>query len=225
MRLGGCGNVVQIERPPTYLTVSIATTDRPAASPRVVVFAGPNGAGKTSHATAILRAVGIDTFVNADLIARGLVGYNTQSAAFAAGKIMLRQLGELAAARADFAFESTLASRSFARFLRRLKDSGYLVSIFYFSLVCADTAIARVARRVLMGGHDIPESDIRRRFERSRQNFFHLYLPLADEFTLFDNSVDDTAIIVAQGSRESITVLDSLKWQQFNVPQPPDGLS
>jgi predicted ABC-type ATPase len=187
-----------------------------APAPRVIVFAGPNGAGKSSHASAILAALDISTFVNADLIARGLIGYNTQAVAFAAGKIMLRQLRELADARTDFAFESTLSSRSFALFLRGLKANEYRVSIYYFSLASADLAVARVQRRVAMGGHDIPERDIRRRYERSRQNFVNLYMPIADEFTLFDNSTDDTASVVAQGVAGAITVLNSYVWTPFN---------
>ncbi len=185
-------------------------------TPRVIVFAGPNGAGKTSHASTILAALDIATFVNADFIARGLVGYNTQVAAFTAGKIMLKQLNELAAERADFAFESTLASRTFARFLTKLKAVGYGVSIYYFVLADADTAVSRVARRVTMGGHDIPEVDVRRRFERSRWNFINLYVPIADEFTVIDNSDDSAATVIAQGSRGALTVLNSEKWQPIS---------
>ena len=83
--------------------------------PRVVIFAGPNGAGKSTHADAILAALGIETFVNADFIARGLSGRNTDTVAFEAGRIMLKRLRQLGDAKADFAFESTLASRTFAR--------------------------------------------------------------------------------------------------------------
>jgi predicted ABC-type ATPase len=191
-------------------------------SPRVIVFAGPNGAGKSSHATAILAALDIPVFVNADLIARGLVGSDTQLAAFAAGKIMLKQLSELAAARSDFAFESTLASRTFAKFLRELRASGYRVSIFYFGLTNAELALARVARRVAMGGHSVPEDDIRRRFKRSRENFFELYIPLAHEFTVFDNSIDDVATVIAQGSHGAISVLNSEKWQTFSRENPTE---
>ena len=97
-------------------------------APRVVVFAGPNGAGKSTHADDILKAMGIPTFVNADYIARGLAGTNTEAVNMAAGRIMLRRLSELAAAREDFAFESTLSSRSFAPFLQRLKAAGYTAS-------------------------------------------------------------------------------------------------
>lgn len=107
-------------------------------APRVVVFAGPNGAGKSTHADDILKAMGIPTFVNADYIARGLAGTNTEAVNMAAGRIMLRRLSELAAAREDFAFESTLSSRSFAPFLQRLKAAGYRIAIYYFSLDSAN---------------------------------------------------------------------------------------
>lgn len=82
--------------------------------PRVIIFAGPNGAGKSTHADAILAALGIQTFVNADYVARGLSGRNAEAVAMMAGRIMLTRLKELAAAKQDFAFESTLSSRSFA---------------------------------------------------------------------------------------------------------------
>ena len=78
-------------------------------TPRVIVFAGPNGAGKSTHADAILATLGIETFVNADFIARGLSGRNTDAVAFEAGRIMLKRLQQLAGSKADFAFESTLS--------------------------------------------------------------------------------------------------------------------
>ena len=109
-------------------------------APRVVVFAGPNGAGKSTHADAILAALGVETFVNADYIARGLSGRNTDVVAFEAGRIMLRRLRQLGDAGADFAFESTLSSRTFAPFLQSLKARGYRVVIYYFSLTNAQLA-------------------------------------------------------------------------------------
>jgi predicted kinase len=86
---------------------------QPKPPPRVVIFAGPNGAGKSTHADAILAALGMETFVNADYIARGLSGRNTEAVAFEAGRIMLKRLRQLAEDKADFAFESTLSSRTF----------------------------------------------------------------------------------------------------------------
>ena len=149
------------------------------APPRVIVFAGPNGAGKSTHADAILAALDIDIFVNADFIARGLSGRSTDTVAFEAGRIMLKRLHDLGDAGVDFAFESTLSSRTFAPFLRTLKASGYQVAIYYFSLANAHLAVRRVRLRVAMGGHDVPTDVIRRRFGRSLVNFFGLYAPLA----------------------------------------------
>lgn len=123
-------------------------------SPRVVVFAGPNGAGKSTRADAILAALGIQTFVNADYIARGLSGTNTAPVAFEAGRIMLLRLRQLAGAGDDFAFESTLSSRTFAPFLRSLKARGYRVAVYYFALSSPALAVRRVKLRVAMGGHE-----------------------------------------------------------------------
>ena len=99
-------------------------TNKAKRSPRVVIFAGPNGAGKSTHADAILAALGIETFVNADYIARGLSGRNTDAVNFEAGRIMLKRLRQLADAGADFAFESTLSSRTFAPFFTCAESAG-----------------------------------------------------------------------------------------------------
>jgi len=181
-------------------------------APRVVIFAGPNGAGKSTHADAILAALGMDTFVNADYIARGLSGRKTDLVAFEAGRIMLKRLHQLGSAGADFAFESTLSSRTFAPFLRTLKAQGYVVAIYYFSLTNAQLAVRRVKLRVSMGGHDVPRDVVKRRFGRSLGNFFTLYAPLADEWTLFDNSSSPQALTVAAKSADKLTVTETKTW-------------
>ncbi|RRD55763.1 hypothetical protein EII20_13790 [Comamonadaceae bacterium OH2545_COT-014] len=185
-------------------------------APRVVVFAGPNGAGKSTHADAILQAMGISTFVNADYIARGLAGIHTDTVNFAAGRIMLRRLNELAAAGEDFAFESTLSSRSFAPFLKRLKASGYRIAIYYFSLDNAQLAIQRVRLRVGLGGHSVPADIVRRRFLRSHANFFALYAPLTTEWALFDNSQAGQARLIAKCSQKQLHVQDAQTWARIN---------
>ena len=188
---------------------------QPKQAPRVVIFAGPNGAGKSTHADAILAALGIDAFVNADYIARGLSGRNTDAVAFEAGRIMLKRLRQLSEAKADFAFESTLSSRTFATFLQALKRQGYVVAIYYFSLANAQLAIRRVKLRVALGGHDVPPDVIRRRFGRSLNNFFNLYVPLSDEWTLFDNSTVPHARVVAAQFDNQITVTETATWHKL----------
>jgi len=187
----------------------------PNPPPRVVIFAGPNGAGKSTHADAILAALGIETFVNADYIARGLSGRNTDAVAFEAGRIMLNRLRQLGEAKADFAFESTLSSRTFAAFITKLKRLGYAVVIYYFSLANAQLAVRRVKLRVSLGGHDVPADVVRRRFDRSLSNFFGLYMPLADEWTLFDNSTMPHARTVAAKLDNQTTVTETATWHKL----------
>jgi predicted ABC-type ATPase len=186
-------------------------------TPQAVVIAGPNGAGKTSSAADLLQeAVGIDAFVNADVIAQGLAGFSPESAAFVAGRIMLLRLRELARAREDFAFESTLAGRSAHRLLTGLVGVGYDVHIFYLWLPSPDLAVARVRRRVEAGGHDVPEPVIRRRFWKSLVNFDRLYRPVATTWRLYDASALGGRPLIAHGTgaREPV-VLNEATWLEI----------
>ena len=187
-------------------------TNKAKRLPRVVIFAGPNGAGKSTHADAILTALGIETFVNADYIARGLSGRNTDAVNFEAGRIMLKRLRQLADAGEDFAFESTLSSRTFAPFLRNLKAQDYSVAIYYFALTNAQLAVRRVKLRVALGGHHVPGDVVKRRFTRSLSNFFTLYAPIADEWTLLNNSNSMFAQPVATFSANQLTITEASTW-------------
>lgn len=182
------------------------------APPRVVVLAGINGAGKTTASQEVLsKILKIQAFVNADTIARGLNAFDPESEAGQAGRIMLTQLNDLAAARRDFSFETTLAARTYSTFLSRLKSIGYEVYLFYFWLDSPETAIARVALRVRSGGHHIPDETIRRRYSRSVDNFFRLYRPLCNFWRVYDNSANYSRF-VAFGDESSMTVLDGETW-------------
>lgn len=181
-------------------------------APQVVVLGGPNGAGKSTIAPELLRnALGLKEFVNADQIASGLSAFNTEAVAFEAGRIMLRRVHELARDRSNFAFESTLASRSFHPFLLKLKEDGYRVVIFYVALMSPELAVARVKHRVRMGGHDVPEEIVRRRFRRSLMNLFELYLPVADRWRVFDNSAGAKPTTIAEQST-SLRIYARKKW-------------
>ena len=151
--------------------------------PRVVVLAGINGAGKTTASRDLLaNALRIPTFVNADVISRGLNGLNPEAEAVRAGRIMLEQTRDLAARREDFAFETTLAARTYAGWLESLRATGYLVYLYYYWLDSPELAIARVAVRVQGGGHFVPDDTVRQRYARSVRNFFDLYRPVECPF-------------------------------------------
>ena len=185
------------------------------ASPRVVVLAGINGAGKTTASMDLLvNVLKIPIFVNADAIARGLNGVNPESEAFRAGKIMLVHLEELVAERASFAIETTLAARSYAKWLADLRMLGYETHLYYYWLASADMAITRVAERVKRGGHFVPDATIRQRYSRSVQNFFELYRQHADVWEVYDNSYGQRSLL-ACGSCDEELIADESSWSQF----------
>lgn len=200
-------------------------SDPIAASPKVVVIAGPNGAGKTTTAPLLLRgAMGVSEFVNADVIAQGLSGLHPERVAVQAGRIMLTRLRELADARADFAFETTLASRSFAPWLRELSRSGYEVFLFFLWLPAAALAVKRVSERVSMGGHHVPDETVTRRHERGIRNFFHLYQSLTTEWKLYDNSKGGLPILIAKGRGEVVDeIADPATWFLVRGQYADDG--
>jgi predicted ABC-type ATPase len=183
--------------------------------PNIYVLAGPNGAGKSTTARTLLeRYLNCTEFVNADDIARGLSAFRPESVAVKAGRLMLARLDDLARQRVDFALETTLASRTLARWLTRQQAEGFDIHLLYTWLPHPDMAVARVAARVLSGGHNIPEKDIRRRYDRSISNFLGIYMPLATTWEVYDNSVNDFRPI-AGGSRGGLEVFDADKWKLF----------
>jgi len=170
--------------------------------PHLIVLAGPNGAGKSTTAPSLLKGtLGVDEFVNADLIAQGLSGFQPEGAAFHAGRVMLERIHHLAAKRANFAFETTLASRTFAAWIADLRKTGYDFHLVFLWLPNEDFAVARVAERVRMGGHNVPEETIRRRYKTGLRNFFQLYKPLTDFWRFYDNSDPSGPRLIASGSR------------------------
>jgi predicted ABC-type ATPase len=180
--------------------------------PHLVVVAGPNGAGKTTAAPRLLRdTLGIVEFVNADQIAIGLSAFRPEATAFQAGRLMLARIHELSARNASFAFESTLASRSFVPFIRGLRQHGYDFLLVYLWLTSAKQARERVAQRVGRGGHSVPDRVVTRRYGRSLANFFRLYRQLADEWRLYDNSGDFKARLVASGRTGTVTRIDDAR--------------
>ena len=193
------------------------------ARPQVAVLGGINGAGKTTASQRILRdAMRIPVFTNADAIARGLNAFDPESEAFRAGRVMLDHMRELVAARRSFAFETTLAARTYARWLGELRRGGYDVHLFYYWLDSPDLSIRRVAERVRAGGHFVPDDTIRRRYSRSVGNFLNLYRPVVTTWQVYDNSNGGSRLIAFNNSFFD-TILDPDRWELFNRSADDDG--
>lgn len=166
------------------------------SKPRCYVIAGPNGAGKTTFAREFLpREAGVVHFVNVDLIASGLSPLQPELAAIAAGKLFLTELQRLAHARLDFAFESTLSGLVYVARFRQWKAAGYRIDIVFLWLSSPQLALRRIAARVRQGGHDVPRTDVLRRFDRGWRNFQTAYKPLADAWAVYDNSGEAPRLI------------------------------
>lgn len=185
--------------------------------PQVVVIGGPNGAGKTTIASEMIqRDFGIRHFVNADIIARGLSMFDPDSVALLAGQVMLERLIQLAAERSDFAFETTLASRTFAPRLRSLIEDGYEFHLVVVWVPSPEDSIDRVAERASHGGHFVPDETVRRRYAACFRNFFSLYQPIASTWQLIDNSDSSGVRTIAKGGagREPVVLMSEI-WSRI----------
>jgi predicted ABC-type ATPase len=160
-----------------------------ASEKKIVIIAGPNGAGKTTFALEFLpNEAGCPVFVNADLIAAGVSPFQPDTVAFRAGRLMLQEIERHADAGRSFAFETTLSGLTYVRMIERWRAAGYIVKLIFLSLGSPEEAIARVAMRVLQGGHNVPTGTIRRRFSAGVHNFQDVYRHRVDYWRRFDNS-------------------------------------
>jgi predicted ABC-type ATPase len=153
------------------------------------IIAGPNGAGKTTFANEFLPIEAeCLNFINADLIAQGLSPFQPYKMAVEAGRLMIQHINECVRRNESFAFETTLSGKGYIKKIRDWKAQQYEVIIYYLKVPTVGFAIERVKLRVSQGGHNVPEHDIIRRFERSWINFKQLYKTLADSWIVFDTS-------------------------------------
>ena len=180
--------------------------------PHIIVIAGPNGAGKSTTAPALLQgALKVTEFVNADIIAQGLSAFRPETAAFHAGRVMLERIHYLANERVDFAFETTLSSRTFAPWIEGLRQTGYDCHIVFLWLPSPEFAIARVQERVRMGGHNVPDKIVMRRYHAGIRNFFQLYQALTESWRFYDNSDPAGPRVIAAGKGKEVQIVEDIE--------------
>lgn len=177
------------------------------------IIAGCNGAGKTTASFTILPEIlNCKEFVNADEIARGLSPFQPEKVAFEAGRIMINRIDELMQDGEDFAFETTLATKSYRSKIVKAKEIGYTVTLLFFWLQNVELAKERVEIRVQEGGHNIPEDVIVRRYERGLKNLFDIYLPIVDGALIFDNSDGEHQLLAQKTIQDELIVINSDKY-------------
>lgn len=178
----------------------------------IYIIAGCNGAGKTTASFTILPEIlDCKEFVNADEIAKGLSPFQPEKVAFEAGRIMLERIETLLKSNENFAFETTLSTKTYKQKLIQAKTNGFKVKLLFFWLPTIEMAINRVAVRVSEGGHNIPTEVITRRYSRGIENLFKIYIPLCDDWAVFDNS-DETPELIAEGINSETIVAKDESW-------------
>jgi predicted ABC-type ATPase len=181
------------------------------------IIAGCNGAGKTTASYTILPEIlNCKEFVNADEIAKGLSPFQPEKVAIEAGRIMLNRINDLLARNESFAFETTLATRSYVQKINAAKAQGYHTTLLFFWLQNIEMAQARVQTRVQEGGHNIPNEVIARRYILGIKNLFNLYLPIVDEALIFDNSIGKHEFIAHKKAETTIEIINPYKFNLLN---------
>lgn len=182
--------------------------------PNIYIIAGANGSGKTTLANTLLPEFLLcSEFVNADLIAAGLSPFNPDSMAMQAGRLMLNRIENLAKAKKDFAFETTLSTRSYAPQIKQWIEAGFAVHLIFLWVRDEEISIARVKKRVEMGGHNIPEAIIRRRYKRGIDNFLNIYKKLVTSWEIYDNSEINNTMLIAEYTNQELTIHNEDLWK------------
>ena len=187
---------------------------------QLYIIAGCNGAGKTTASFTILPEVlNCQEFINADEIAKGLSPFQPESVAMQAGRIMLARMDELLQKGETFAFETTLATKSYKQKIEWAQANGYEVTLLFFWLDSPNIAKERVAQRVAEGGHSIPLETIERRYYNGIANLFTIYIDIVDICYIFDNSEGRKELIAQKERHKDIVIYNNDK---FNLMKNND---
>ena len=180
---------------------------------QLYIIAGCNGAGKTTASFTILPEVlNCKEFINADEIAKGLSPFQPESVAMQAGRIMLARMDELLQKGETFAFETTLATKSYKQKIEWAQANGYEVTLLFFWLDSPNMAKKRVAQRVAEGGHSIPSETIERRYYNGIANLFAIYIDMVDICYIFDNSEGRKELIAQKERHKDIVIYNNDKF-------------
>ena len=182
----------------------------------IILLGGPNGAGKSTAAKVLLpHYLDLDTFLNADEIARLIAPGNPDSVALTAGRRLIERMRTLVSEGRSFALETTCAGKSYLPLLEQCRRDHWRITLLFFWLPSSETAVERVARRVSLGGHGIPAETIHRRYRTGIGNMFNLYLPLANEAEIYDNSLSPRVLIAEKREGHALRIYDPERWRQI----------
>ncbi len=175
------------------------------------IIAGCNGAGKTTASFTVLpEMLNCNIFINADEIARGLSPLKPELSSIEAGRLMLKKINDFIPLQKDFAFETTLSSKTFRNTILKSGKSGYETTLLFFWLNSVDLAFERVENRVLEGGHHVSKHIIARRYYAGIKNLFDIYIPVSDYWMIFDNSQKMSSELIAEGTKTESKIVKNI---------------
>jgi predicted ABC-type ATPase len=180
---------------------------------QLTVIAGPNGSGKTTLAQEYLSQHAA-LYLGADAIAEKLSPGSPESAQLLAGRRFLMAVQDALHHDRSLVVESTLSGKSFGRVIRLARERGFATTIVFLFVDSADTCVARVQERKRKGGHGVPETDIRRRFDRSLRNFWSTYRFLADDWVVMYNAGSEFQDVAFEAGG-NVSICDETLFQQF----------
>jgi predicted ABC-type ATPase len=162
-------------------------------SPKLIIVGGSNGSGKTTLAKVMVETYSF-RYLGADEFAFKMNPQDVESVQRAAAEMFIREIEYAISNREPIIVESTLSGLTLINHIKNAKKNGYQVMCAYIYLDSVEISILRVQLRVKQGGHNVPENDIRRRFPRSRLNFWNLYRPICHSWELYYNSPEEESI-------------------------------
>lgn len=186
--------------------------------PHATIIAGPNGVGKSTLAPRLMAEFGTPTFLNADDIAKALMPDDPAAAAVAAGRIMHRRLLAAIEQRESFALETTLSGMSLRNSIVRMQQAGYLVRLAFLWVPSPELNVQRVRTRVRLGGHFVPDEDVRRRFGRAIYNFERVYRSMVPFWRVYDARVAGDLPLIAHGAGDIVReIYDVIAWRRLQA--------
>ena len=181
---------------------------------QVVIIAGANGSGKTTFARKFLDVTKYE-FLNADEIAKELSPEDPSKARVAAGKKVISLLDEMISQSKSFVIESTLSGSFLEKHIKTLKENGYEIKLIYIFLGSQELCIERIKSRVMQGGHNIPDADVIRRFNRGLIKFWYKYSWIVDNYNIFFNNEFYDFKLILSGVKEKIEIINEPLYHEF----------